>query len=34
MGDYRNLRVWERAHRLTLEVYGATSTFPKEGATG
>jgi four helix bundle protein len=30
MGDYRNLRVWERAHRLTLEVYGATRTFPKE----
>ena len=30
MGDYRNLRVWERAHRLTLEVYEATHTFPKE----
>ncbi len=30
MGDYRNLRVWERAHRLTLDVYEATHTFPKE----
>jgi four helix bundle protein len=37
MGDYRNLKVWERAHRLTLEVYGATRTFPKDemfGLTG
>jgi four helix bundle protein len=30
MGDYRNLRVWERAHRLTLEVYEATRSFPKD----
>jgi four helix bundle protein len=30
MGDFRNLRVWQRAHSLTLEVYGATRTFPKE----
>ena len=30
MGDFRNLRVWQRAHNLTLEVYGATRTFPKE----
>ena len=29
MGDYRKLQVWERAHRLTLEVYGATQSFPK-----
>ena len=29
MGDYRKLQVWERAHRLTLEVYGATQDFPK-----
>ena len=27
MGDYRKLQVWERAHRLTLDVYEATSTF-------
>ena len=30
MGDYRNLRVCERAHQPTLEVYEATHTFPKE----
>jgi len=30
MGDFRNLRVWQRAHQLTLEVYGETSGFPKE----
>lgn len=34
MGDYRKLQVWERAHRLTLEVYDATRTFPKEEAYG
>src|SRR3954471_2915302 len=30
MGDFRNLRVWQRAHQLTLEVYGETRAFPKE----
>jgi four helix bundle protein len=30
MGDYRNLKVWERSHRLTLEVYETTRTFPKD----
>ena len=30
MGDFRNLRVWQRAHNLTLELYGETRTFPKE----
>src|SRR5688500_8813566 len=34
MGDYRNLKVWERAHQLTLEVYGATRTFPKDEMFG
>ena len=34
MGDYRKLQVWERAHRLTLEVYGATQGFPKEEMYG
>ena len=34
MGDYRNLKVWERAHRLTLEVYGVTRTFPKDELFG
>ena len=30
MGDFRNLRVWQRAHQLTLEIYGETGGFPKE----
>lgn len=30
MGDFRNLRVWQRSHQLTLEVYGETRAFPKE----
>ena len=34
MGDYRKLHVWERSHRLTLEVYGATSGFPKDELFG
>ena len=37
MQDYRKLKVWERAHQLTLAVYKTTKTFPKEeqyGLTG
>ncbi len=34
MQDYRNLKVWERAHRLTLEVYKATALFPKDELYG
>jgi four helix bundle protein len=34
VGDYRKLHVWERAHRLTLEVYEVTRTFPKEEMYG
>jgi four helix bundle protein len=34
MGDYRKLQVWERAHKLTLEVYAATRTFPKDEVFG
>jgi four helix bundle protein len=30
MGDFRNLRVWQRAHEVTLEVYAETRGFPKE----
>ena len=26
--DFRSIKAWERAHRLTLEVYRATSGFP------
>jgi len=27
--NYRDLKVWERAHQLTLSLYKATSGFPK-----
>jgi four helix bundle protein len=28
LGDYRKLQVWERAHRLTLDIYQVTTAFP------
>ena len=28
MRDYRKLKVWERSHALTLDVYKATDRFP------
>lgn len=34
MKDFRKLRVWEKGHHLTLAVYGATMTFPKEELCG
>jgi four helix bundle protein len=34
MGDFRKLQVWQRAHRLTLDVYRATGVFPKEEQFG
>ena len=34
MKDFRDLKVWEKAHRLTLEVYKATSRFPREELYG
>jgi four helix bundle protein len=34
VGDYRKMQVWERAHRLTLEVYEVRRTFPKEELYG
>jgi four helix bundle protein len=30
MRDFRQLRVWEEAHLLTLDVYKITKAFPKE----
>ena len=30
MQNYKDLKVWEKAHQFTLEVYGATKQFPKE----
>jgi four helix bundle protein len=32
--DFKRLEVWRRAHRLTLAVYRATATFPKEELYG
>jgi four helix bundle protein len=29
MKDFRDLLVWEKSHKLTLEIYGATADFPK-----
>jgi four helix bundle protein len=37
MQSFMNLKVWEKAHRLTLDVYQVTSPFPREelfGLTG
>jgi four helix bundle protein len=30
MQDFRNLRVWEKAHHLTLHVYASSKLFPRE----
>jgi four helix bundle protein len=34
MRDFRQLRVWQKAHALTLEVYRATAAFPSEERFG
>jgi len=34
MRNYKDLRVWEHAHRLTLSVYKVTQVFPKEERFG
>jgi len=34
MQDFRELRVWEKAHRLTLGVYKATRAFPPDELYG
>jgi four helix bundle protein len=30
MQNYKDLKVWEKAHLFTLQVYKSTKTFPKE----
>jgi len=30
MQNYKDLRVWKKAHLLALEIYKASKTFPKE----
>lgn len=34
MRDFRELKVWEKSHRLVLSVYKATSLFPKSEIYG
>lgn len=34
MKDFKKLKVWEKSHLLTLEVYKATRSFPKEELYG
>jgi four helix bundle protein len=34
MQDFRNLKVWQKGHSLTLEVYKASSGFPKDERFG
>ncbi|MCZ2343187.1 MAG: four helix bundle protein [Bacteroidales bacterium] len=30
MQDFRNLKVWEKSHHLTLQIYSITKGFPRE----
>lgn len=34
MRDFHKLKVWERAHNLTLKIYETTKEFPKEELYG
>jgi len=34
MRDFRELKVWEKAHRLTLQVYRITKKFPSDERFG
>lgn len=34
MSDFRDLVVWQRAHELTLNVYAATKSFPRDELFG
>ena len=34
MKDFRDLRVWEKAHRLTLTIYKSTVAFPRHELYG
>ena len=34
MRDFRELQVWHKAHALTLDVYRATKSFPKDELYG
>lgn len=34
MQDFRNLKVWKKAHDLTLRIYSTTQRFPREETYG
>ena len=34
MSDFRELKVWQKAHQLTLDVYRTTAQFPKHEIYG
>jgi four helix bundle protein len=34
MKDFRNLKVWEKAHHLVLALYPVTASFPRQEAYG
>ena len=34
MRDFREIKVWEKAHVLTLKIYKATAVFPREEIYG
>jgi 23S rRNA-intervening sequence protein len=34
MQGFRNLKVWEKAHAVTLDIYSASRRFPKEELYG
>lgn len=34
MRDFRQIKVWEKAHTLTLNIYKATARFPREELYG
>jgi len=34
MKDFKKLKVWQKAHRLTLDVYQASANFPREELYG
>jgi len=34
MKNFRDLKVWHKSHQLTLEIYKATASFPKEERYG
>ena len=34
MKDFKELRVWQKAHALTLEIYQATRSFPRDEIYG